>query len=69
MVLSDLVELRRCLYALFSQYGQIIDLVASKAPTHKGQAFIVYKELASAVNAMRSLQSYPFFNKPMVYKP
>lgn len=60
------VELAKCLYALFSQYGQIIDLVVSKAPNRKGQAFVVYKELACASDAMRSLQGYPFFNKQMV---
>jgi U1 small nuclear ribonucleoprotein A len=54
------------LYALFSQYGQIIGLVVSKAPKSKGQAFIVFKEVPSAANAMRSMQGYPFFNKPMV---
>lgn len=60
------VELRKCLYGMFSQYGQIIDMVVSKAPSHKGQAFIIYKELISAVTAMRSLQGYPFFGKPIV---
>jgi hypothetical protein len=60
------VELAKCLYALFSQYGQIIDLVVSKAPKNKGQAFVVYKEIASASDALRSLQGYPFFNKQMV---
>lgn len=61
-----MVELKKCLYALFSQYGQIIDLVAIKTKPTRGQAFIVYKEVISAANAMRSLQSYPFFGKPMV---
>lgn len=56
-------ELKRLLYALFSSYGQIIDLVALKTPKCRGQAFIVFKEVASAVAAMRSLQGYPFFEK------
>lgn len=51
---------------MFSQYGQIIDLVVSKAPKNRGQAFVVYKEVISATNALRSMQGYPFFNKPMV---
>ena len=58
--------MKRCLYALFSQHGQIIDLVALKTPKTRGQAFIVYKELASAVAAMRALQGYPFFDKSLV---
>jgi U1 small nuclear ribonucleoprotein A len=61
-----MIEMARCLYAMFSQYGQIIDLVVSKAPKNRGQAFVVYKEVISATNALRSMQGYPFFNKPMV---
>ena len=56
-------ELKRLLYAMFSPYGQIIDLVALKTAKCRGQAFIVFKEVASAVAAMRSLQGYPFFEK------
>lgn len=58
-------ELRRLLYALFSPYGQIIDLVALKTEKCRGQAFIVYKEVASAVAAMRALQGYPFMEKSL----
>jgi U2 small nuclear ribonucleoprotein B'' len=59
------VELKRCLYGLFSQYGQILDVIALKTPKMRGQAFIVYKELPSAVAAMRALQGYPFFGKSL----
>lgn len=32
----------------------------------RGQAFVVFKELAAATNALRQLQGFPFYNKPMV---
>lgn len=64
--MCDSPELKRCLYGLFSQYGQILDIVALKTPRMRGQAFIVYKELHSAVAAMRSLQGYPFLGKSLV---
>lgn len=60
------IELKRCLYGLFSQFGQILDVVALKTRAMRGQAFVVYKELPSAVAAMRSLQGYPFFGKSLV---
>lgn len=60
------LELKRCLYGLFSQFGQILDIVALKNQQMRGQAFVVYKELPSAVSAMRSLQGYPFFGKSLV---
>ena len=58
-------ELRRLLYALFATYGQILDLVALKTEKCRGQAFIVFKEVSSAVAAMRALQGYPFMEKSL----
>ncbi|XP_062303984.1 U2 small nuclear ribonucleoprotein B'' [Osmerus eperlanus] len=58
-------ELKRSLYALFSQFGQIVDIVAMKTIKMRGQAFVVFKELAASTNALRQLQGFPFYNKPM----
>ncbi|KAJ8002180.1 hypothetical protein DPEC_G00177150 [Dallia pectoralis] len=58
-------ELKRSLYALFSQFGQVVDIVAMKTMKMRGQAFVVFKELTSATNALRQLQGFPFYNKPM----
>uniref|UniRef100_A0A8C4T492 Small nuclear ribonucleoprotein polypeptide B2 n=1 Tax=Erpetoichthys calabaricus TaxID=27687 RepID=A0A8C4T492_ERPCA len=58
-------ELKRSLYALFSQFGQVIEIVALKTMKMRGQAFVVFKELTSATNALRQLQGFPFYNKPM----
>ena len=58
-------ELKRLLYALFSPYGQIISLVALKTEKMRGQAFVVFKDLSSAVIAMRALQGYPLLGKSL----
>ncbi|XP_034534778.1 U2 small nuclear ribonucleoprotein B'' [Notolabrus celidotus] len=58
-------EMKRSLYALFSQFGQIVEIVAMKTMKMRGQAFVVFKELAAATNALRQLQGFPFYNKPM----
>jgi len=58
-------DLRKSLYALFSQYGPILDIVALKTHKMRGQAFIVYKDVASAGNAMRQMNNFPFYDKPM----
>uniref|UniRef100_A0A8C6KBU0 Small nuclear ribonucleoprotein polypeptide B2 n=1 Tax=Nothobranchius furzeri TaxID=105023 RepID=A0A8C6KBU0_NOTFU len=58
-------ELKRSLYALFSQFGQIVDIVAMKTEKMRGQAFVIFKELTAATNALRQLQGFPFYNKPM----
>ncbi|CAI2165926.1 14502_t:CDS:2 [Funneliformis geosporum] len=58
-------ELKRSLYSLFSAYGRIIDIVALKTIQMRGQAFIVFKEIQSATSAMRGLNGFNFYDKPM----
>ncbi|KAL5974717.1 hypothetical protein ACLOJK_031387 [Asimina triloba] len=58
-------ELRKSLYCLFSQYGRILDVVALKTPKLRGQAWVVFSELTAASTAVRQMQSFPFYNKPM----
>jgi len=59
-------ELKQSLYYLFSQFGQILDIVAMKTIKMHGQAFIIFKDLSSATAALRSLQGFPFYGMPMV---
>jgi len=58
-------ELRKSLYAMFTQFGTVLDVVALKTLEMRGQAFVVFKDVASATNAMRSMQNFPFYDKPM----
>ncbi|KAG8236602.1 hypothetical protein J437_LFUL016851 [Ladona fulva] len=58
-------ELKKSLYAIFSQFGQILDIVAMKTLKMKGQAFVIFKEITSSTNALRSMQGFPFYDKPM----
>lgn len=58
-------ELKRMLYALFGTHGQVLSIVAAKTAKARGQAFIVFKDLSSAIVAMRSLQGYPFYDKSL----
>ncbi|XP_037052460.1 U1 small nuclear ribonucleoprotein A [Bradysia coprophila] len=58
-------ELKKSLYAIFSQFGQIMDIVALKTLRMRGQAFVIFKEIASATNALRTMQGFPFYDKPM----
>lgn len=51
---------------MFSQFGTILDVVAMKNLKMRGQAFVVFKEVASATQAMRSMQGFPFHDKPLV---
>ena len=61
-----ILELKKSLYAIFSQFGQILDIVALKTLKMRGQAFVIFKEVTSATNALRGMQGFPFYDKPMV---
>ena len=58
-------ELKKSLYAIFSQFGQIMDIVALKNLKMRGQAFVIFKEINSASTALKSMQGFPFYDKPM----
>jgi hypothetical protein len=59
-------ELRIQLYALFTTYGKVIDIVASKSQQMRGQAFLVFTDLAGATSAMRACAGMMFYDKPLV---
>ncbi|XP_059477523.1 U1 small nuclear ribonucleoprotein A [Neocloeon triangulifer] len=58
-------ELKKSLNAIFSQFGPIHDIIALKTLKMRGQAFVIFKEVSSATNALRSMQGFPFYDKPM----
>ncbi|KAG6812328.1 hypothetical protein H0H92_003412 [Tricholoma furcatifolium] len=58
-------ELKTQLYALFTTYGKIIDIVASKKQAMRGQAFLVFNDLAGATSAMRACEGMVFYDKPI----
>lgn len=58
-------ELRHQLYVLFTTYGRVIDVVALKTQKMRGQAFVVFSDLAGATAALRACEGFVFYDKPM----
>ncbi|EFN50825.1 hypothetical protein CHLNCDRAFT_28661 [Chlorella variabilis] len=58
-------ELKQLLYALFGQFGKIVDIVAMRTDKLRGQAWIVYADITAATAALRGMQDFPFFDKPL----
>ena len=58
-------ELRKQLFAIFTQFGKILDIMSKKTLKLRGQAFVVFDSEASATKALKSMQGFPFFEKPM----
>ena len=61
------VDIKYALYNLFEAYGQILQIVVKRNNKMRGQAFVVFKEVAEATAAKNNLSGYPIFGKPMVH--
>jgi len=57
--------LKKSLREVFAAFGGIIEIIAMKSLKRRGQAWIIFKETSSATNSLKSLQGFPFYNKPM----
>ncbi|KAI1801839.1 RNA-binding domain-containing protein [Daldinia bambusicola] len=57
--------LKEALAAVFSEYGEIIDIVAKQNLKAKGQAFVVFDRPESALQAVEEVQGFELFDKPM----
>ncbi|XP_071698780.1 U1 small nuclear ribonucleoprotein A-like [Rutidosis leptorrhynchoides] len=58
-------ELKKSLQAVFSQFGKIFEILAFKTLKHKGQAWVVFENASSATSAIKQMQGFPFYDKPM----
>ncbi len=58
-------QLKEALTEIFSEYGEIIDIIAKKNLKAKGQAFIVFENVESAQKAIDEVQGFELFEKPM----
>ncbi|QPC71653.1 hypothetical protein HYE68_002405 [Fusarium pseudograminearum] len=60
--LETLVDALR---TIFSEFGNVVDIVAKKNLRAKGQAFIVYDNAESAQEAIAEIDGFDLFDKPM----
>lgn len=66
--LSEKVKIptmKNALKAAFEQFGPICDIVAMSSIKRRGQAYLSFEEKEHAVNAMRAMQGFPLFEKPL----
>lgn len=65
-IFERIIETRKLLYALFGQFGRVIDVVHVRREELRGRAWIVYEDVTGAANALRNLQDFPFYGTPLV---
>ena len=66
LVYLEIIEIKACLYGLFSTYGPILDIVIKKTEKMREQAFVVYNSVASATTAKRGLNGFTFLGHALV---
>ncbi|KAG6899687.1 hypothetical protein C0993_007948, partial [Termitomyces sp. T159_Od127] len=54
---------------LFKTYGEVLDVVAHSNLRMRGQAFVSFASKDSASRALRDVQRFPLYSKPMVSSP
>ena len=59
-------QLKEALTEIFSEYGNVIELVAKTNLKAKGQAFVVFDETEAAERAIKEIQGFELFDKPML---
>lgn len=59
-------DLKRALYMLFSVYGPVLDIICLKTAKMRGQAHVLFRDVAASTQAMRAAQGLEFFGKEMV---
>jgi len=58
-------ELKKSLYHVFSQFGNILEIVAQKTFKMRGQAWIIFEDLSGSTKAVKEMQGFNFYGKPM----
>jgi len=58
-------EIRRSLHMLCTRFGVVWDVIATRAPNMRGQAFVVFETVEQATSAMRQLQGFNFFDSEL----
>lgn len=59
-------ELKVSLYFLFSQFGEVLDIVTKKSESMRGQAFVVFADVMTADTARKALHNFNIFDRQLV---
>mmetsp|Transcript_11320 Transcript_11320/g.15674 ORF Transcript_11320/g.15674 Transcript_11320/m.15674 type:complete len:269 (+) Transcript_11320:71-877(+) len=60
-----IVELQKALTHVFTQFGNILEVQASKALKKRGQAWVVFDSKESAEKCIKEMNGFNFYDKPL----
>lgn len=65
-ILIIFTVMKQTLRGLFKTYGEVLDVVAHNNLRMRGQAFVSFPDAETAKKALREVQRFPLYSKPMV---
>ena len=61
--------MKQSLKVLFKQYSTVLDVTAHASVRMRGQAFVTLKSKEAAALAVKEVQGFPLYGKPVVSQP
>ena len=58
--------MKKCLHAVFKQFGTVAQVALSHAYKLRGQAWVVLGSPAEAAEAKAMMEGFPLYEKPLV---
>ena len=55
----------KMLYMIFSQYGKVVNIFASRKKGLRGQAWVTFREPEAAARALQGKQGFNFYDKKL----
>nr|KAJ3419887.1 hypothetical protein HK105_006376 [Polyrhizophydium stewartii] len=63
--IRNIKAVKTALTAIFSKYGEILDIKVKRNVKHRGQAFVAFADVDSATRAKAEVHGFPLFSMPM----
>lgn len=58
--------LKRALYSLMTRHGKVMEIICLRRDGLRGQAWVIFEDVAAATAALQAEQGFTFFDKDMV---
>lgn len=61
--------MKKCLQVIFGSYGKVLSITAHENVRMRGQAFVAFESKDIAAKALKEVNKFPLYGKPMVRSP
>lgn len=58
-------ETKKALFVMFTQFGRVLEVACVRSYRLRGQAWVTFSDVTAATQALRAMQGFPFYDKPL----